>query len=95
MSILKAGVARADITPPLGTPLMGYPAPRVAENILDNLTVTALALTDGNSESILLSIATTVIDNEITTAIREAVSNATGYSFYNINVLRYTIYNMR
>ncbi|MBR6728757.1 MAG: hypothetical protein IKL80_01230 [Clostridia bacterium] len=93
MYYFKAGVARADITPELGTPLVGYPLPRAAENILDPLNVTALALTDGNARSIILSITTTVIDNEITSAIRKAVSEATGYDYYNVNVFAWQIHS--
>ena len=93
MSNLKAGVGRADITPPLGTPLMGYPVMRPAENILDNLTVTALALQTDNAKSLLLSITTTIIDYEVTFAIRDAVKAATGYDTYEINVCAWQIHS--
>ncbi|MBE6884476.1 MAG: hypothetical protein E7487_07705 [Ruminococcaceae bacterium] len=93
MSLLKAGVGRADITPALGTPLMGYAPMRPAENILDNLTVTALALEAGDTRSLLLSITTTVIDYEITFAIRDAVKAATGYDTYEINVCAWQIHS--
>ncbi len=93
MTYLKAGVSRADITPSLGTTLVGYPCPRIADNVLDRLDVTALAVADGTSRSLLLSIATTVIDNDITLAIREAVSQATGFSLYDINVFAWQIHS--
>ena len=93
MEQIRAGVARADITPPLGTLLMGYPKPRISDNVLDPLTVTALAMTNKSDKTILLSISTTVIDNEITDAIRKAVSEKTGYDYYNINVFAWQIHS--
>ncbi|NLD87471.1 MAG: hypothetical protein GX633_04360, partial [Clostridiales bacterium] len=86
MNVMRAGVSRADITPPLGTMLMGYAPMRPAENVLDNLTVTALAMEQGDTRSILLSITATIIDNQITALIRSYVSKATGYDKQDINV---------
>ncbi len=93
MTALKAGVGRADITPPLGTFLMGYAPMRPAENILDRLTVTALAMEAGDTRSIILSITTTVIDYEITDLIRSAVSRATGYDPLDINVCSWQVHS--
>lgn len=54
---LQAGFARVDITPPLGTPLLGYfnVVERLAETIMDHLEVNALAISDGNNKVVLLS----------------------------------------
>ena len=93
MKNLWAGVGRADITPELGTPLMGYPQTRHANNVLDRLTVTALALTEESTHSMILSISTTVIDNEITEAIRSAVSVAIGWELYEINVCSWHVHS--
>ena len=93
MNALRAGVARADITPAPGTLLMGYAPMRAFNNILDNLTVTALAMESDNARSIILSITTTVIDYEITSAIRSHVSRATGYDPYDINVCAWQIHS--
>lgn len=72
--LLKAGAGRADITPPVGTTLMGY-APRKSTNILDNLTSTALMLEYGSIRTVILSITTTIIDDYETERIRTLVSN--------------------
>jgi neutral ceramidase len=72
--LLKVGAGRADITPPVGTTLMGY-APRKSTNILDNLTATALMLEYGSIKTIILSITTTIIDDYETERIRTVVSN--------------------
>ena len=44
MSNLYAGFGRVDITPMMGIRLQGYYVERVAEGILDNLEINALAL---------------------------------------------------
>ena len=56
MGNLKAGFARIDITPPLGTRLVGYPRIRRAEGILDPLLATAVAVSDGENTAIMMSI---------------------------------------
>jgi neutral ceramidase len=73
--LLKAGAGRADITPPVGTTLMGY-APRKSTNVLDNLTATALMMEYGNIRTVILSITTTIIDDYGTERIKNLVSSA-------------------
>ena len=51
----KAGFARVDITPPLGTPLVGYFEERHAQGVLDNLEANALALSDGERTAVLVA----------------------------------------
>ena len=51
----KAGFARVDITPPLGTPLAGYFEHREARGVLDNLEANALAVSDGNKTAVLIA----------------------------------------
>ena len=93
MKTFQAGVGRAIITPKLGALLMGYPQLRVSDNILDDLTVTAMALQTEDARTLILSITTTVIGNELTDAIRTAVSSATGYGFYEINVCSWQVHS--
>jgi hypothetical protein len=45
---LRAGVAKADLDPPLGIPMAGYGAARFAKGTLDPLEARVLALSDGN-----------------------------------------------
>lgn len=56
MSKLKAGFARVDITPMLGTKLEGYYYERPMEGILDPLFATAVAFDNGEKRIILLSL---------------------------------------
>ena len=51
----KAGFARVDITPPLGTPLVGYFEERRAKGVLDCLEASAVALSDGGNAAVLVA----------------------------------------
>ena len=51
----KAGFARVDITPPLGTPIVGYFEERHAKGILDNLEANAVAFSDGNGTAVVIA----------------------------------------
>ncbi|MBR4287938.1 MAG: hypothetical protein IKT50_00710, partial [Clostridia bacterium] len=42
--MLQAGFARVDVTPPLGTVLTGYFAPRISDGVFDPIELNALAL---------------------------------------------------
>lgn len=53
--MLKAGFARLDITPPLGTSLDGYQTPRSAKRILDPLELNAVALFDGERTLVMIA----------------------------------------
>ncbi len=55
MSQLKAGFCRLDVTPPLGIRLMGNNNIRRAENILDPLEISVLALECGEDKVLLVS----------------------------------------
>lgn len=55
---MQAGFARADITPPLGSPIMGYgdTSQRLAESVHDPLYVRALSVSHGGEEALILSL---------------------------------------
>lgn len=82
---LEAGVARTDITPPTGTILMGY-APRRSTAVHDPLTATALVLRYGTEKTAIISITTTIIDDEEVDRIRTGVNQATGIDIDKITV---------
>ena len=54
-SSFKAGFARVDITPPLGTPIVGYFEERHAKGVLDNLEANAVAFSDGNGTAVVIA----------------------------------------
>jgi len=83
MGNLKAGVARVDITPPVGTPLGGF-AGRIgpSQGVHDPLYAKALALSDGNETVILivadlLSVPRDLVE-EVRSSIRGITSVGTG-----------------
>ena len=53
--LFRAGFARVDITPPLGTPIVGYFEERHAKGILDNLEANALAVSDGERTAVIVA----------------------------------------
>ena len=54
--MIQAGFARLDITPPLGTPLAGYYNARFAKGVLDPLQLNALALSDGETTTVTITV---------------------------------------
>ena len=54
-SDFKAGFGRVDITPPLGTTIVGYFEERHAKGLLDNLEANALAVSDGERTAVLIA----------------------------------------
>ena len=44
--MLKAGFAKVDVTPPLGSPMAGYARERISDGILDPIELVALAVND-------------------------------------------------
>jgi hypothetical protein len=55
---LRVGIAKTDITPPLGTAMAGYYTPRGATGVHDELFVRAMVLDDGTTKLILV-----ILDN--------------------------------
>jgi len=78
---LKVGVGRVDITPPVGTQLMGYPTPdRPAERVRDPLYVTTLVFEQGGRKAVIVEMDLCVVDNEEYAQIRQGVAKRVGVS---------------
>jgi hypothetical protein len=76
---LRAGVARADITPPPGTQLAGdIGAPRHAREILDPLFARVILFEAGERRLCLIAVDVTLITEGCTTAIRQAAKERCG-----------------
>src|SRR5689334_3935853 len=78
---LRVGVGRSDITPALGTLLMGYPDPygkRGGERVRDPLYATALAFESGNERAAIVVCDVGIIDDIFVAQIRERASARTG-----------------
>jgi len=52
---MKAGFARLEITPPLGTRIVGYYNERIADGIIDPLMISAVAFSDGERTAVAVS----------------------------------------
>lgn len=79
--LLRAGVGRRDITPPLGTLLMGYADPhgqRAADRVRDPLRVTAVVFEQQGRAAVLISADVIVVDEEASAAICRGVQERTG-----------------
>lgn len=85
--MLRAGFARTDVTPALGTPLGGYPVEdRVAEHIRDPLYANALVLERDGLSVALLSLDWIIIEQAEVAAIRQAVAAQTGIPPENVTI---------
>ena len=84
--ILRAGAARRDITPAVGTLLYGYNPDQVSTSVHDPLHVTALALSSGTSTAVMVTVAAGDMQTEYTTSLRESASRASGVPMENILV---------
>lgn len=76
--MLKAGFARLDITPPLGTHISGYFHERRSKGVLDPLELNALAVSDGESTALVIVCDIIGIKFKIATKLREGISKRTG-----------------
>ena len=75
---LYAGFARVNVTPMMGIGLAGYYQIRLADGVLDELEINALALSCGDNKVVLLSMDHLGMKQEITTDYRAYVSEVTG-----------------
>ena len=84
---LHSGFARTDITPPLGTLLMGYPvAGRKAETVRDRLNANALVLERNDVKAVLLSLDVCILDEVEVESIRKGAHERTGIPAQHITV---------
>lgn len=81
---LRAGVARRDITPKLGTPLFGYPNNRRAESVDDGLNATALFLQSDGCDACIVSLDWCIIDETEVAKLRAEISKQTNLAPENI-----------
>src|SRR5215469_16346541 len=76
---LRAGVAKADLDPPVGAPMAGYGTARFATGTLDPLEARVLALSDGHHTIALVTLDLCfTFDEKVMDQIREQVRPAAG-----------------
>ena len=76
--MLKAGFARVDITPPLGSYVSGYFNERYAKGVLDPIELNALAFSDGEETALIIIADLIGVDRITCNALREEIAAATG-----------------
>jgi len=79
MGTLQAGVSRVTITPPVGVYLIGF-AGRAggSRDLRDDLYATALALSDGATEAVIVSCDLLVVHPDLVQRVRQDASSRTG-----------------
>ena len=82
--MFKAGFARADVTPPLGTELAGYFSKRVSNGVLDPIYLNAVAYGDGKTTNVIIAGDFLSIMEECATPIRKQISETVGIPTGNI-----------
>ena len=75
---LQAGFARADITPPLGTPISGYYGYRPAERVLDPLEATCVAFSDGTTTALVYTVDNLHVSDDVIARAWDAIEKSTG-----------------
>ena len=84
MNDLKAGFARVNVTPMLGIHVAGYFKERIADGVLDELEINALALRAGENTLLLLSMDICHISTKRCEGFRKHIEEATGVPAGNI-----------
>ncbi len=74
----KAGFARVDITPPLGSFMPGYYKDRRAKSVLDPLEINMVAFSRGDSSALVAQVDTEALSDCVADRMRDAVVKATG-----------------
>ena len=75
---LKVGYARLNATPPLGVNIAGYFVERIADGVLDELEVCAVAAGSGENTVILMTVDHCGLAKDYLNAWREEISKDTG-----------------
>ena len=84
--MLKAGFARLDVTPPLGTFVPGAYANRFSETVLDPIYINALAISLGEETVLLVAADFLAIRMEYAKELREEIAARTGLPAGNIMI---------
>src|SRR5437870_2106179 len=86
-TLLRVGVGRTDVTPPLGTRLYGYAVEdRPAESIHDPLHSTALVFERNGVKAAIISLDWIIVEEEEIEKIRTAIHAETGIPPTHITV---------
>ena len=84
MNDFKAGYARVNINPPLGSALFGYYVQRLAKGYLDDLEAFALTLEKDGNKFIIISIDNCSIAKPLVDKLVEAIASSSDIPRENI-----------
>src|SRR5436305_9583442 len=76
--MLTAGVCRVVITPPIGIGMVGFAGRGPSDGVHDDLTATAVALSDGERGLMLVALDLLYLPAGLVAQIRSAVAERTG-----------------
>ncbi len=82
---LEVGVAKVDITPPVGFPLYGYPS-KPSTGIKDSLYAKAIVFKQGETQGALVVCNLLGIPRDLSRIVRERASKETGIPFQNMSI---------
>ena len=74
----KAGFARVDITPPLGSFMPGYYKDRRAKEVLDALQINCVAFSDGKTTALVMQVDAESVSDAVAGRMRDAIVKSTG-----------------
>lgn len=84
MNNLKVGFSKGNINPPMGIQIRGYFKERLAEGILDDIEVVALAIQSGETKTLLITVDHCGIEQRLTDKFRKIASASSGVHEDNI-----------
>jgi hypothetical protein len=85
-STIQIGLARAEITPPVGIPMVGFAGRGHSTEVHDALFATAMAVANGDYRAILISSDLLQFRADTVASFREAIESATGIPFERITL---------
>ncbi len=83
---LQIGVARVDITPPVGIPMVGFAGRGGATDVHDPLTATALVVSSGDQQAVLVCTDLLYLQAETVADYRRVIAAATGLASEHITL---------
>lgn len=84
--MLSAGYSQVAANPPLGIGMGGYFKPRFAKGFLDDITVSALAISCKEQKMALISVDACEVGEKLVADCREAICKATGLPIHKIMI---------
>jgi neutral ceramidase len=83
-SVFRAGAATSNITPPLGSPIVGGFLAFPSTNVHDELHVRCLVLDDGQTKLALVVLDLLLLDRDLCTKARKLIEDETGIPARNV-----------